>query len=359
VRLAARAFRVPTDAPEADGTLAWSSTTLVLVEASEDGTVGIGWTYGPAATAAFVPEVLDPAVAGIDATDTPAAWLAMVRQLRNAGRPGIAGLALSAADNAIWDLKARRLGVPLAGLLGTVRARIPVYGSGGFTTYDSETQHRQLTGWTQGQGIPRVKIKIGESGGTAEARDLARMAAARRSVGTGVELFVDANGGYRRKQAIRVMHAARDLDVHWFEEPVSSDDLEGLGIVRDQVRVDVTAGEYGFDLVYFQRMAPYVDCLQVDVTRCGGISEFLRVAALAAAAGLDISCHCGPHQHLAVAAAVPNLRHLEWFHDHVRVETMLFDGVVAAPGGEAPVNRVDPGNGLVFREADAEPFRVA
>jgi L-alanine-DL-glutamate epimerase-like enolase superfamily enzyme len=359
VRLRARAYRVPTDAPEGDGTCAWTSTTLVLVLAGDGDTEGSGFTYGPAAVVPVVTDLLAPAVADVDADDAPAAWSAMQRGLRNAGRPGVAGLALSAVDCAIWDLKARRLGLPLARLLGTARRAVPVYGSGGFTTYDMQQLHQQLAEWTAEQGIPRVKIKIGESCGTEVARDLDRMAAARRTVGEDVELFVDANGGYGRKQAIRVAHAAADLDVRWFEEPVSSDDLVGLGVVRDQVLPDVAAGEYGFDLVYFQRMAPYVDCLQVDVTRCGGISEFLRAAAVAAAAGLDVSCHCAPHQHLPVAAAVPNLRHLEWFHDHLRIESMLFDGVVAADGGVASVNLDAPGNGLTFREADADPYRIA
>ncbi len=359
MRLTARAYRIPTDEPEADGTLAWSSTTLVVVSASHDQTVGIGWTYGPSAIASIVVDLLAPVVVDLEPDDVPAAWLAMQRRLRNAGRPGIAGMALSAADCAIWDLKARRLGVPLARLLGAARQRVPVYGSGGFTTYDPQRQHRQLTHWVYEQGIPRVKIKIAESWGGDVGRDLRRMTDARRSIGDGVELFVDANGGYGRKQAVRVMRAARDLDVRWFEEPVSSDDLAGLGNVRDQVSADVTAGEYGYDLNYFHRMVPYVDCLQIDVTRCGGISEFLRAAAVAAGAGLDVSAHCAPHQHLAVAAAVPNLRHLEWFHDHVRIETMLFEGAVEPTGGAASVNLTEPGIGLAFREADAEQFRVS
>lgn len=358
MRLTARAYTIPTDAPEGDGTIAWSSTTVVLVEASVDGVTGIGWTYGPAATAHIVADLLAPVVAQIDPDDTPAAWLRMQQRLRNAGRPGVAGLALSAADNAVWDLKARCHTMSLAQLLGTVRRQVPVYGSGGFTTYDDQQQHRQLVGWTE-QGIPRVKMKIAESWGTDEARDLARMTAARRSIGDDVELFVDANGGYDRKQAVRVMRAAADLDVRWFEEPVSSDDLDGLGVVRDQVTADVAAGEYGYDLSYFERMAGSVDCLQIDVTRCGGISEFLRAAAMAAATGLDVSAHGAPHQVLAVAAAVPNLRHIEWFHDHVRIESMLFDGSVTATGGTAPVNLTEPGNGMAFRATLAEQYRVA
>ncbi|TWH70150.1 L-alanine-DL-glutamate epimerase-like enolase superfamily enzyme [Micromonospora olivasterospora] len=336
MRLSATAYRVPTDAPEGDGTLAWTDTTMVLVRADADGHTGIGWTYGPAAVVPVVADLLAPVVTDLDPDDVPAAWSSMRRRLRNAGRPGIAGLALSAADCAVWDLKARRHALPLARLLGTARRRVPVYGSGGFTTYDAERQHRQLSAWVHEQGIPRIKIKIGGSCGTEVPRDLARMSAARRTIGGAAELYVDANGAYQRKQAIRVARAAADLDVRWYEEPVSSDDLAGLGLVRDQVLPDVAAGEYGFDLAYFHRMAPYVDCLQIDVTRCGGITEFLRAAAVAAAAGLEVSAHCAPHQHLAVAAATPNLRHLEWFHDHVRIESMLFEGAGPATGAPRP-----------------------
>ncbi|TYB97742.1 mandelate racemase [Micromonospora sp. WP24] len=359
LRLAVEAYQVPTDAPEGDGTLAWTSSTLVLVRAQADGVTGLGWTYGPPAVLPVVTDLLGPVVVDLDPDDVPAVWSAMQKRLRNAGRPGVAGLALSAVDCAVWDLKARRLAIPLARLLGTARHRVPVYGSGGFTTYDAERQHRQLAGWVHDDGIPRVKIKIGESWGSEVARDVDRMTAARRTIGDHAELYVDANGAYQRKQAIRVAHAAADLDVRWYEEPVSSDDPVGLGLVRDHVRPDVAAGEYGYDLGYFHRLAPYVDCLQIDVTRCGGISEFLRAAAVAAAAGLEVSAHCAPHQHLAVAAATPNLRHIEWFHDHVRIESMLFHGAVRAVGGSAPVPLEESGNGLTFRTDRAEPYRVA
>ena len=211
-----------------------------------------------------------------------------------------------------------------------------------------------------GQRIPRVKIKIGESWGTDEARDLARMRQARETVGGGAELFVDANGGYGRKQAIRVMAAATDLDVRWFEEPVSSDDLDGLREVRDAVAADVAAGEYGWDLPYFRRMcaAGAVDCLQADASRCGGITEWLRAAAVAASHGLEVSGHCAPHLHVHAAAAIPNFRHLEWFHDHVRIESMFFDGTLDPSGGSIRPDPGRPGLGLTFRSAGAEPYRV-
>jgi L-alanine-DL-glutamate epimerase-like enolase superfamily enzyme len=353
-------YTVPTDAPEADGTLAWDSTTMVLVEVRSGDTGGLGWTYGPPACARVVTDQLADVVLGREALDVAGAFDGMVKAVRNAGRYGAAGYAISAVDIALWDLKARLLGLPLHRLLGAVRDAAPVYGSGGFTCYDEHRLRAQLAGWVSEQHIPRVKIKIGESWGTAAARDLQRMAQARDEIGPEVELFVDANGGYDRKQAIRVIHAAADLDIRWFEEPVSSDDLGGLREVRDAVLPDVSAGEYGGDLSYYRRMcaAGAVDCLQADVSRCGGITEWLRVAAIAAGHNLEISGHCGPHLHAHVALATPNLRHLEWFHDHVRIERMFFDGALDPAGGLLRPHPTAPGNGLRLRREVASGYQV-
>ena len=356
----ASVYTVPTDAPEADGTLSWDSTTMTVVQVRAGDACGTGWTYGSPACAAVVAGKLAEIIRGRDALDVSGAFEAMVRAVRNDGRPGAVGYAISAVDVALWDLKARLLGIPLPRLLGAVRAEVPVYGSGGFTTYDDRQLRDQLSGWALEQRIPRVKIKVGESWGTAAGRDLDRMAQARDVIGPQTELFVDANGGYGRKQAIRVMSAAADLDIRWFEEPVSSDDLHGLREVRDAVAADVAAGEYGYDLYYFRRMcaAGAVDCLQADVSRCGGITEWLRVAAVAASYGLEISGHCAPHLHAAVATAVPNLRHLEWFHDHVRIESMFFDGALDPSGGVVRPDPDAPGLGLTLRTSDAERYRA-
>jgi L-alanine-DL-glutamate epimerase-like enolase superfamily enzyme len=352
-------FTVPTESPEADGTLAWDATTLVTVQVTAAGVTGLGWTYGSPAAAEAVRSHLAAVVTGRPAWDVPAANEAMSRAVRNAARPGVIAHAISAVDIALWDLKARLLGLPLVRLLGAAVEEVPVYGSGGFTTYDDRQQDRQLRAWAEESGIPRVKIKIGESWGAREARDLERISRARRSVGDGVALYVDANGGYTAKQAIRV---ARHLDaegVTWFEEPVSSDDPAGLARVRAAAGADVTAGEYGYTLPYFHHLldAEAVDCLQVDVTRCGGVTVWQRAAALAEARGLQISGHCAPHLHAHVAAAVPNLRHLEWFHDHVRIENLLFTGALDPTGGSIrPGADGAPGHGMALR-ADAVRYR--
>lgn len=355
-------YVIPTDQSEADGTFAWDKTTLVLVRARGGGTEGIGWTYAASACKSVVEELLAPAIDGLDVGDVPRALEIMVRACRNVGRVGIASCAISAVETALWDLKARMLGVPLAGLFGPCRDEVPIYGSGGFTTYDEATTRRQLETWVSDWGIPRVKIKIGESWGTKPERDVSRTRLVRSVVGPDVEVFVDANGGYRRKQAVRIGRQLREeAGIAWFEEPVSSDDLQGLREVRDQVDVDVTAGEYGFDLVYFTRMVEEeaVDCLQIDVTRCGGYLEWQRAAAVARCRSLDVSGHCAPNLHAHVALSVPNLRHLEYFHDHHRIEQLLFDGVLSPKGGVLRPDMEVPGHGMTLKASDASPYRTA
>lgn len=342
--------QLPTDGPEADGTLAWSSTTCVVVEARSGERTGTGWTYGPAACGRFVSDVLAPEAIGSRVLDPRATWWRMVRRIRNATRSGVAGYALSAVDVALWDLEARCLDVSLADLLGRVRAEVPAYGSGGFTTYDDERTAEQLERW-RSWGARAVKIKIGESDGTATERDLDRIAFVHETLGPGVDLMVDANGGYLRKQAVRLARRLPELGVTWFEEPVSSDDLEGLRQVREASDVDIAAGEYGGDLTYFRRMcaAESVDCLQIDATRCGGVTGWSRAVVMADAFGVDVSSHCAPYLHRHLAAATRHLRHVEYFHDHVRLEHAAFEGADPPVDGCLAVSCTGPGHGIALR----------
>lgn len=351
-----RTYRVPTDEPEADGTLTWDATTVVVVRVRAAGRVGTGWTYAPAAAAAVVDGLLADVVRGRDALAPATAQAAMVRAVRNAGRPGLVSMAISAVDIAVWDLCARIHDLPLTVLWGAEPTEVPVYGSGGFTTYDDARTTRQVESWLDA-GLDRVKIKIGESWGTQVARDLRRVSLVADLVGEHGEVFVDANGGYTVGQARRVGRRLDELGVTWFEEPVSSDDVAGLAEVRRSVQCDVAAGEYGFDLPYFGRMAAAraVDCLQVDVTRCGGYTEWFRIAAAAAAQQLDVSGHCAPFLTAPAAAATPNLRHLEYFHDHVRAAELLLDDRPTAADGTLALAS-GPGHGLAVGDA-AERYR--
>ncbi|HUA48360.1 MAG TPA: enolase C-terminal domain-like protein [Solirubrobacteraceae bacterium] len=353
------AFTIPTDEPEADGTLAWNSTTIVVVHASGGGEWGVGYTYADVSTAKLVESKLAGIVHGRDAMSPQAVWDAMVEQTRNLGRPGIVSMAIAAVDVALWDLKARVLELPLCKLLGMAHERVPVYGSGGFTAYSPQRLAEQLGGWVE-QGIPRVKMKVG----SAPVEDPERAKLARGAIGPNAQLFVDANGAYSRKQALELAERFReDAQVTWFEEPVSSEDLVGLRLLRDRAPagMDIAAGEYGDDAPYFRRMieAQAVDVLQADVTRCGGITELLRVGALCRAHNLPLSLHCGPAIHLHPATALEQFVHLEYFHDHVRIEHMLFDGVLEPRDGDLVPDLERPGIGLEFKRGDAERHAAA
>ena len=355
-RLDVLAYDVPAEEPESDGTLEWDSTTIVVVEAHAGDATGLGYTYAPAATGKLVEEKLADEVKGADALAPAETYERLGRALRNAGRPGIGAMALAAVDTALWDLKARVLELPLVDVLLRAHESVPVYGSGGFCSYSLERLREQLGDWRE-QGIPRVKMKISRE----PERDPERLDAAREAVGDEVELYADSNGALNRTQALEWAHRLRrEWGVSWFEEPVSSADFKGLRLVRERgpAGLDVAAGEYAYVLADARNLleARAVDCLQLDVTRCGGISGLLQAGALAAGHGIDVSGHCAPQLSAHALCALPNLRHLEYFHDHVRVESLLFDGVLEPEDGELRPDRSRPGHGLALRRADAQRY---
>lgn len=330
---------------------------MVLASVRAGGQAGVGYTYAGTPVVTVVRSKLADVLTGADALQPPARWAQMQHAVRNLGKPGVVAEAISAVDIALWDLRARLLDEPLVVALGAVHDATPIYGSGGFTSYDNDTLGAQLRGWVEA-GIPRVKMKVGRD----PDADIGRVAAARSAIGDDAELFVDANGAYQRKQALLWAERFAEYDVRWFEEPVSSDDLDGLQQVCEHAGMDIAAGEYGYHLPYFHRMlaAGAVDCLQADVTRALGVTGVLKVAAMCDARGIDLSLHCAPQISGQVGTAIWHLRHLEYFHDHVRIEGLAFDGTIdPEPGGLLRPDRTAPGHGLTVKHADLEQFRIA
>jgi len=350
-------YTIPTDAPEGDGTFKWDSTTLVLCEVHTGNETGIGYTYGNRATAVVAHELGEKCLNGQPPLDIRALYESMLEQVRNDGSRGIASMAISALDVALWDLKAKLLNCSVVDLLGRATPSVEAYGSGGFTTYSHEQLSKQLSGWAA-EGLASVKMKIGAH----PDADLERVRIAREAIGTRAELFVDANGAYAERQAIWFAERFVDHGVSWFEEPVSSDRLSDLRRIRNRApgKIEIAAGEYGYDALYFRRMleAEAVDVLQLDATRCKGFTGFLQGAAIAASFGCPISAHCAPSLHMHVGCAVTGFRHVEYFHDHARIEQMLFDGFISPINGQLTPDRSRPGLGLIFKRKDASRFAV-
>ena len=353
------AYQVPTDTEqESDGTLVWDSTGIVVVEAHGGGRTGLGYTYCHPAAAKVIEGKLASVVQGADALQPGEAWARMQVQVRQMGHAAITEMAISAVDIALWDLKAKLLGVCLADALPRFRDSVPVYGSGGFTNYSLERIREQLRGWV-GQGLSSVKIKVGRD----KPADTERLAAARDAVGDDVEVMVDGNGAYTPKEALYwAQRFAAEHGVTYFEEPVSSEDLAGLRLVREHgpAGMAVAAGEYGWDLPYFHAMLDTgaVDILQADVTRCGGITNLLRIDGLSKARTMPLSGHCVPAVTAHAGCAMETIVHAEYFFDHLRIESMLFDGTLEPNHGLLTPDRSRPGHGLELRRADAARYEA-
>jgi L-alanine-DL-glutamate epimerase-like enolase superfamily enzyme len=355
-KLTTSVYTIPTDTLEADGTFEWSSTTMILVELEAGGKKGLGYTYASIAVASLIDKSLKDIVVGKDAMNIIAIRTELIQYIRNNGVCGIAFMAVSAIDNALWDLKAKILELPLCKLLGQAKEGMLLYGSGGFTNYTDEQLRNQFEGWLK-QGVQYVKMKIGRD----EKRDIARLRNARQTIGDDVALFVDANGAYSPRQALYMAEAFSQYNISWFEEPVSSDNLEGLHFIRNHVQhyIQVAAGEYGYQLNYFKHMLSNaaVDVLQADATRCGGISGFLQAGHLCEAFQLPFSSHCAPAVHVHAAVALPNFYIAEYFYDHERIESLLFDGVSPPVNGMLTPDLNRPGFGLELKYKDAEKYK--
>ncbi|GAL85946.1 mandelate racemase [Sporocytophaga myxococcoides] len=348
------AYKIPTQTFEADGTLDWDHTILVYVEISGGGKTGIGYSYASYATAILIKEMLSERITGMNVFDIPSIGYQMIHAIRNQGRDGISSMAISAIDTALWDLKAKLLDISLVKLLGSLKEKVAVYGSGGFTNYSDQQLEDQVKLW-QSFGMNKIKIKIGRNA----IEDESRILKLQKYYGGKTEIFVDANGAYLKKEALYYSKRFAELGVVWFEEPVSSDDIDSLKYITEKVPppINITAGEYGYNLFYFNRMLKEraVDILQIDASRCGGFSEMIKAINLAETYNIPVSTHCAPSLHLHVACAT-NIIHMEYFFDHYKIEKELFDGAITPVNGYLKPDYSRPGIGLELKKKDAEKF---
>jgi L-alanine-DL-glutamate epimerase-like enolase superfamily enzyme len=357
--VAATAYEIPTATEqEADGTLVWGSTTVVVVEVRADGLTGLGYTYCDPAAAQVVEGKLAEVVKGADALMPARCWAQMQVQARQLGHAGIAAMAISAVDVALWDLKAKLLALCLADALPRFRESVPIYGSGGFCNYNEQELREQVRQWSEA-GFNSMKIKVGRD----KLADPARVELVQSVAGPDVEVMVDGNGAYTQQEALLWAERFRDQGVRYFEEPLSSENLDGLAEVRRRAPagVAIAAGEYGWNLAYFHQMlaAGAVHILQADVTRCGGVTNMLRVDGLCKARNLPFSAHCAPAISAHACCAMESVLHIEYFFDHYRIEGMLFDGTLDPSEGLLTPDRARAGLGLELKRDEAQRYEVS
>ncbi len=352
-------YQVPTGQQphESDGTATWDHTGVVVVELSAGGKSGIGFSYTDPAASAIAKDLVSKDVIGKSAFDIPHIHSALDIRTRNTGRPGLVSTAISAIDICLWDLKAKLLGVSTIQLLGQMRTSIAAYGSGGFTSYSEAQLIQQMTCWAA-EGLRSVKMKIGRH----PEQDVPRAAAVVKALAGRAQLYVDANGAYTRKQALYKAEQFGDLGVVWFEEPVSSDDRLGLHLLveRAPAVMDIAAGEYSYTLDDARLLieAQAVDVMQADVTRCGGVTNFLKIADVCESYHLPLSAHTSPSIHATLCCAAVPAVNVEYFFDHVRIEQMFFDGAVQAKDGNLQPDQSQPGFGLRLKQADTDRYKL-
>jgi L-alanine-DL-glutamate epimerase-like enolase superfamily enzyme len=306
---------------------------LIVRVRTDSGLEGIGITYnevGGEATQDVIELNMAPRLLGRDPFETEIIYADFVQYMRGVGRKGLTFCALSAIDIALWDLKGKIFDVPLYRLLGGNRTRVPVYASGGWTTYSDEELVAEAMRMVK-QGYDKIKLKVGVDGGMNPQRDVARIAKVRDAIGPKTTLILDANNCWTAATAARFANRIKDYDILFLEEPVFADDIPGLAQFKRSTDLPLGTGEHEYtkfgarDLI----LANAVDVLQLDGARAGGYTEMLKVAAIAQAWNIPIAPHAMENIHLHLAAAVPNA----WFVERL----LLFEELTSHTFVNAPV----------------------
>jgi D-galactarolactone cycloisomerase len=318
-----------------------------------------GFAPGIGTTRGVIHDVLKPLLVGQDPLAHERLWDDMFWRVRGFGRKGVAFSAISSLDIALWDLKAKSFGVPLYRLLGPYTDTVPIYGSGGWTSFTEDELVREQVGYVE-RGIPRVKMKVAKDFGRAEAEDLRRLAAVRKAVGDEVEIFVDANNGFYAKQAIGFARRMADYDVHWFEEPVLADDIAGLAAIARAIDIPVATGEHEYTKYGFKSLleAGGADIVQPDVGRVGGVTEWLKVAHLAHAFNLPVAPHAVQLVHLHLACATPNLKVVEYLGVSEETDKIFYTEFPEPKNGLWSPYPDRPGLGLELNPHTVERYAV-
>ena len=329
---------------------------LLVTVRTESGIDGLAylWCFGErrARVLQAMVQALVPHVLGADARQTSALWDRLWRENNFFGRAGVAMLAHSALDIAFWDIKARAVNQPLWQLLGGAERSIPTYAGGLFLSDPLEAIVEEASGYVR-QGFTAMKMRAGMP---RLADDIARFEAVRQAIGPEVKLMIDAVQAWTPDDAIRACQALAPFDITWIEDPVAFDDHAGMARVAQAVPMPLCAGENDYSHIGFARLIAQagVRIAMPDLQRVGGITEWMRVAALADAQGLRVTPHAFHELSVQLMCAVPNgfwLEYVPWWEPLFTTRLELSEGGMRPPQG--------PGLGLQFDWPALDAWRIA
>jgi L-alanine-DL-glutamate epimerase-like enolase superfamily enzyme len=335
-------------------------TALFVHVHTDEGITGLGTGISNAAIRAVIDPTLKNLLIGEDPFAIERLWERMFWRVRGYGRKGVAFCAISAVDIALWDLKAKALGVPLFRLLGPYRDHVPIYGSGGWTNLNEAELIAEQTDYIERLGVRSVKMKVAKDFGRAEREDVRRLAAVRKAVGDDIEILIDANNGYYAKQAIAMAREFEQQRVGWFEEPVLADDIDGLAAVARATSIPVATGEHEYTKYGFKDLIARggADIVQPDVGRVGGVTEWMKVAHLAHAFNLPVAPHAFQLVHLHLACATPNLRIVEYLGVSEQGDRIWYTEFPQPKDGWWAPYPDRPGLGLELNPASVEQYQI-
>ena len=326
---------------------------------TDEGYEGLGMAEATPGTRQVIQDALSRILIGKDPSDIEKLWDQMFWAVRGFGRKGVAFCAISAVDIALWDLKGKILGLPLYKLLGAYTDSVPIYGSGGWTNFTEKELIQEMEGYIE-SGINRVKMKVGKDYGKSEREDINRVEAVRKAVGDDVTIFLDANNGYYKKQAIYMAKEFEQFQVGWLEEPLIPDDIGGMANVSQATHIPIASGEHEYTKYGFRDLVQRggADIVQPDIARVGGVTEWMKIAHLCQAFNLPIAPHAMQLPHLHVACAIPNLKAVEYMNTQLEGDRIWYTEFPEQRNGMWSPFKDKPGLGLELDHYSISKYQI-
>lgn len=345
-------FKPTTDAIN---TLPTAMTYMFLYVLTDEGITGLSITYGGSLAKALIEDLLKPVVVGEDPINSERIWEKMYWATLQYGRRGAAITAISTVDIAVWDLKGKIFNLPVHRLLGGHRDTVPSYVTGVDLHYTNDELVKEVTEYVK-SGFKMIKIKLGRKDPN---EDLERVRLVRETIGPNIDLTLDVNNGWSLHTAMRMAKKLEEYDIYWLEEPILADEIENLAKLARETSIPIAVGENHYTKWEFRQLMEQgaAEVVQADIGKCGGVTEFIKIAAIADSYGLPICPHHTEYIDVSLVAAVPNGLFHECVYDFFEPMGQLFINPITPKNGNiSPSSK--PGFGIELNDKIIEKWKV-